>query len=463
MLRSFRDVPGPRGFAAHWDLFHRRYHYGEVLREIGVRYGDVARLPIAGVKTVLISHPDDIHAALASKAHYFRIFGQDVLRRLTPWGLLATEGQIHDDNRGKLMLAMRKVLTRRVPEITARACRRQLAAVRDGDVVDLHHMARSVALDVAASLLYPPADDDESSRLAHGDFWRLVSRKSAWLIGSPTAIQWGVLMASVPRTVRIVRLRRKMRRQVGAAIARARLRPRGGPDGDLLSLLVDGSEIGGPLREEYLADNILTMLLAGYETSQNAMAWALWEAAGDPSLQERLAAEAASLPDDPCAHESWMNDAHWTDATLREALRLYPSVWTLSRRAISDYRIGDYVFGAGTVFLTSQWVTHRDPRWFADPLLFDPGRWERERAAQVTEATAGRVGAAARPLFSYFPFGGGHRFCIGKATFEFEATMLLASFFREWTATPLPDCDPRPEFFITMRPSGPMRVRVRHR
>lgn len=462
-LRSFRDVPGPRGIAAHWDLFHRRYHYGEALREISDRYGDVARLPFVGNRTILLSHPDDIQAVIASKTQYFRIFGQDMLRRLTYWGILATEGQIHDDNRGRLMLAMRKVLARRVPEIAARACRRQLAGVRSGDIIDLDQVARDVALDVAASLLYPPDFDDAESRIGHGEFGRLVSRSSAWLLGFPPAIQWAAFMADLPRTVRAVRLQRRMRRQVGETIARARTSGPGGPKGDLLSLLVDGSEIGGPIAEEFLADNILTMLLAGYETSRNVLAWALWEAARDESLQTRLAAEAATLPDDPFAHEAWMNDAHWTDATLRESLRLYPSVWTLSRRAISDYRIGDFVFGAGTSFLTSQWVTHRDPRWFPDPLRFDPGRWEREREAQAAAASPGREAGPKRPSFAYFPFGGGNRFCIGKATFELEGTMLLAAFFRDWIAEPLPHCDPRPEFFATMRPAGPMRVRVRRR
>lgn len=462
-LRSFRDVPGPRDLAAHWDLFHRRYHYGEVLREVSDRYGDVARLPFIGSKTILLSHPDDIQAVIASKTQYFRIFGQDMLRRLTSWGILATEGQIHDDNRGKLMLAMRKVLSRRVPEVAARACRRQLSGMRNGDVVDLDHVARDVALDVAASLLYPPDFDDTASRIGHGEFGRLVSRSSVWLLGFPPAIQWAAFMMDLPRTVRAVRLQQQMRRQVGTTIARARASGQSGPQRDLLSLLADGSEIGGPMAQEFLADNILNMLLAGYETTRNALAWALWEAAHDESLQARLAAEGATLPDDPFAHEAWMNDAHWTDATLRETLRLYPSVWTLSRRAISDYRIGDYVFSAGTVFLTSQWVTHRDPRWFPDPLRFDPGRWERDRAAKAAAASPAREAGVKRPSFAYFPFGGGHRFCIGKATFELEGTMLLASFFRDWIAEPLPECDPRPEFFVTMRPAGPMRVRVRRR
>lgn len=135
-----------------------------------------------------------------------------------------------------------------------------------------------------------------------------------------------------------------MRAQVRSSIERARTTRAAGPHADMLSLLLDGSETGGPIAREFLADNMLNMLLAGYETSGNALGWALWETARDRSLQERVAAEGLALPDDPDAHESWMNGAHWTDATLRETLRLYPSVWTLCRQSVSDYRVGDHLF-----------------------------------------------------------------------------------------------------------------------
>lgn len=180
-------------------------------------------------------------------------------------------------------------------------------------------------------------------------------------------------------------------------------------------------------------------------------------------MQVKIAAEGGAVPADPGGHEVWMNGAHWTDATLREMLRLDPSVWTLCRQAVSEYRVGDYLFPAGTVFVTSQWVTQRDPRWFAAPLRFDPGRWEEERRQAVASAATGGEGAEKRPAFASFPFGGGNRFCSGKATFEFEGSMLLASFFRDWIAASLPDCEPQPKFFATMRADRPMWVRVRRR
>jgi cytochrome P450 len=458
-LRSMRGVPGPRSVAAHWDLYRRRYRYGEVLHELWTRYGDVVRVPFPGRDIVLLAHPDEIHAVLASKAHYFRIFGQDMLRRITPWGLVATEGQVHDENRARMMLAMRKILARCVPEMAARACRHRLAMLQDGDTIDVGSLARDVTLGVAMAILYPATDDTPPTRPDEGEFAARLSRSSAWLLGLPLPLQWGAFAIDTRGTLRALGFQRKFRRQVGEAIQRARSRTVAEAPGDMLSLLVHGSETGGPMPEEFLADNILNLLLAAYETSGNALAWAIWEASGRPAIQARIAEEGGTMPDDPGAHESWMNDAHWIDATLRETLRLYPSVWTLCRQALADYRVGEWLFPRGTVFMASQWVTQRDPRWFANPFRFAPERWEEERAALA----AGGSSNPKRPQFASFPFGAGNRFCIGKATFEFEGSMLLAAFFRDWIAEPVAECRPRPRFYATMRPDSPMMVRLRRR
>lgn len=242
-----------------------------------------------------------------------------------------------------MMLAMRKILARRVPQEAARSCRLHLADMRDGDVVDVARLARGVTLGVACSILTPPEDESPRARLHDAEVARLISSNSPWMLRFPSALQWASFLLDLPRTTRKLMILRRARRQVRDCIERARGRPAGDAPADMLSLLIDGSETGGPMPDEFLADNLLNMLLAGYETSGNSLAWALWATAGDRSLQDTIAAEGMTLPDDPSRHETWMNDAHWTDATLRETLRLYPSVWLLCRASISDYRVGDYL------------------------------------------------------------------------------------------------------------------------
>ena len=141
---------------------------------------------------------------------------------------------------------------------------------------------------------------------------------------------------------------------------------------------------------------------------------------------------------------------------------MYPSVWTTARRTLSDYHVGGYLLPKGTVVYASQWVTHRDPRWFPEPHQFRPERW---LSAESSPEAARWVGdpAVERPQFSFFPFGGGNRFCIGKTVFDEEASLLMGVFFSRWQATPEENCRPEPKFYVTMQPDRPMLVRIKRR
>ena len=466
-----QDVPGPMGWSAHYDLFRRRLDMGVVLREISQAHGDLARIPIPGAPKVLLSHPDDIQEVLATKAAMFRLFGQDLLRRLIPWGQIAIEGQVHDDNRSQLVLAMRKILSRRIPRLSLEQCQRGLAPLRDGDMLDLYQFARDVTLAMSSAALFPQAAERELTGHVDPDaFLKILSNTNAWLLGIPVVLQKMRHLAQLPHTLQMLRLRRRVHAQLRESIRLVRQRGASGPQADALTLLTDGSEIGGPLRDEFLADNMMTLLLAGYETGHNVLTWAMWEAAHREDLQTHLAEEGSRLSDDPEANNEWINTAPWTDAVVQEALRMYPSVWTLPRQSLFEYRLRDHLFDAGTIFYTSQWVTHRDPRWFPQPDRFQPERWleaaspsvkgEADSTSAVVEKPAGRV---KHHPFAFFPFGGGKRFCLGKAVFDFEAGLLLGSLFREWRLEPVQNCHPRPRFYVTMQPDPPPLVVLRRR
>lgn len=469
-FRRLRDVPGPTGLSAQYDLYRRRFEVGEVLREISQKYGDLARVPIFGQPKVLLSHPDDIQEVLATKAASFRLFGQDLLRDLIPWGVLAIEGPIHDENRSHLVLAMRKVLSRRVPELSLRQCLRSLASLQDGQVVDLYEFTRRVSLAMSATMLFPQeAEQVLLGRIDPDAFLKIVSDVDGWFPGIPKSLQKLVLLMRLPHTLRILRLQRRVQSQLRDAIRAVQSLTTSGPPADALTLLTDGSEVGGPLPAEFLTDNLMSLLLAGYETTANVVAWAMWEAAHREDLQTHLAAEGSQLSADPGENSEWINNASWTDATIQEALRMYPSVWILVREALFDYRLRDYLFERGTVFFTSQWVTHRDPRWFPQPDRFLPERWL-TAAERPPESAAGATGGGEpqttrekRHPFAFFPFGGGKRFCLGKSVFDFEGALLLGCLFREWRLEPVEGCHPRPRFFLTMQPNRSQLVVLRRR
>jgi cytochrome P450 len=460
---TIRDVPGPRSLGSKYEMFRRRHEFGHELRELSLQHGDFARLPFFGPPNVLLSHPNEVQEVLAVKAPYYRLRGQNLLGSLVPWGVLTTEGQIHDENRALLLLALRKVLSRRIPELTMLRTQQYLDSLRENETVALYAMTRSITLAVAASLLFPrEMQGVMTARLDDEDFLRMVSGLTAWLLSQPFSIRSIALLANLPGTLRTLSTSIRIQRQVRAAIAEARSQSVAAPHADALSLLTEGTEIGGSMPEQFLPDNLVTLLLAAYETTANVLAWALWETANHEDLRQRVSAEGDGISEDPRDNEQWINNAHWTDATIRETLRLYPSIWMLSRQALAPCRMRDYLFPAGTVFTVSQWVTHRDPRWFPDPLEFRAERWMPEAAGETTSESGGKE-AAHRSQFTYFPFGGGKRFCIGKAIFDHEASVLLGSFLRRWRPEPVEGCQPRPKFLVSMQPDRPMLVRLRKR
>lgn len=461
-LKRLSDIPGPRGIADQWSMYRRRYQMGHALREISQKYGDIARVPIAGDPKVLISHPDHVREIMVSNTQYFGLSGQDLLRRVVPWSLIAIEGQLHDEHRAMMLLTLRKILTRRILTTTIQRANQALSNLRDGDVIDLYQFSREVSLNIAASLLFPAeAGDEIVSGIDHKAFLDLMSQSNAWFLGMPLAFQNVCLLADLRHNLKIMATRRHVRQQLTDAIQSARSLSRTGPDADVLSLLTDGSEVGGRMREEFLEDNLLTILLASYDTTANTLAWALWEAAGRLALQDCISQEGSRLSDNAADNLEWSNSAVWTEATLQESLRMYPSVWATSRRSLSDYRLGDFLLPKNTFIYTSQWVTHHDPRWFPNPLEFRPERWEPESNPEASDRT--EKPAEERPQFSFFPFGGGKRFCIGKAIFDQEASLLLGSFFSRWEATQIEGCRPEPRFGVTLQPDRPMLARIKRR
>src|SRR5262249_12994988 len=150
------------------------------------------------------------------------------------------------------------------------------------------------------------------------------------------------------------------------------------------------------------------------ETTANALTWTWYLLSQNPDAEARLHDEIANVLAGRLPAFADLPNLRYAEMVLAEGMRFYPPAWAIWRRALADYRAGDYTIPAGAVILMSPYVTHRDPRWFADPDRFDPERWTAERAA-------------ARPKFSYFPFGGGARVCIGERFAWMEGVLLLVT------------------------------------
>jgi cytochrome P450 len=213
--------------------------------------------------------------------------------------------------------------------------------------------------------------------------------------------------------------------------------------GDLLSMLLLAREDNESMNDAQIRDEVMTIFIAGHETTALALTWAWYLLSQHPDVEQRLHEEVdAVTADDPLEEFAKLSV---TTAVVKEALRLYPPAWVLGRKAIRDTMIGGYPIARGSVVFASPYVTHRNPRWFAEPDAFRPERWE----------TLNDL-----PRFAYFPFGGGTRTCIGESFAWIEAVLALATFARRWRFTLPMGTRAELEPLVTIRPRVPIMMSV---
>jgi len=232
----------------------------------------------------------------------------------------------------------------------------------------------------------------------------------------------------------------------------ARRRAEGGAQRDLLGLLMSARDesTGEAMSDEQLRDEVLTMLLAGHETTANALSWTLYRLSQHPEADARLADELGGLSGSPRLEQ--LPGLSWTDAVLRETLRLHPPAWVESRLALEEDEIGGYRIPKGGFVFMSQYAIHRHPKLWVDPLRYDPTRFLPGQALCPD--------GSPRPKLAWFPFGAGPRKCIGEGFAMMEAKLIIASLARRFRFELAPGWQVREEPTVTLRPRGGLWMRV---
>jgi cytochrome P450 len=195
-----------------------------------------------------------------------------------------------------------------------------------------------------------------------------------------------------------------------------------------------------------LRDNVMTIFLAGHETVANALTWTFYLLSQNKREEHKLHEEVDSvLGLSPTAED--IPKLEYTEKVFAESMRLYPPAWAVGRQAIHDCKIGEYTIPAGSTVLMSQYLIHRDPRFFPEPERFNPERWTRETRANL-------------PRFSYFPFGGGPRACIGEPFAWTEGILAIASIARKWKMKLEAGHRIALKPLVTLRPKYGMRMKL---
>ena len=205
------------------------------------------------------------------------------------------------------------------------------------------------------------------------------------------------------------------------------------------------------MTDEQLKDEVMTIFLAGHETTANTLTWTLYLLAEHQQIGLRLQNELKSvLGTKKYPTMVDLPKLEYTKKIISESLRLYPPAWALGRQVIKDYRVEKYSIPAGSIILMSQYVMHRDKRYFYDSENFHPERWTDDFKKRL-------------PKFSYFPFGGGIRGCIGEPFALMEAIIIIATIWRKWDMQLVPSQKIALKPLITLRPKYGMRMRISRR
>jgi cytochrome P450 len=304
---------------------------------------------------------------------------------------------------------------------------------RDGETFDVAKEMMRVTLAIAGKTLF---DTDVESKADEVGVAVTEVLEGFWLNLLPGADYLQRL--PIPRLRRATNARRRLDALIYQMIADRRASGR--DHGDLLSMLIAAvdDEGAGGMTDQQVRDEAMTLLLAGHETTANALTWTLYLLSQNAAAEATLAAELDRVLAGRLPSTADLSNLPYTRRVLAESMRLYPPAWLIGRRAIGAYRIGDYDVPPRAIILMSPFVMHRDARFFPDPHTFNPERW-----------TAGFE--AALPKFAYFPFGGGARQCIGEQFAWMEGVLVLATIAQRWRLQLAPGQRIVPQPLVTLR------------
>ena len=409
------------------------------------KYGDIAHYKIGWNHIVFLNHPDYIREVLVVQNDTF-IKERTVQRSkmLLGEGMITAEGA---DHRMQRQVAQPAFHRQRIPEYAGTMVREAMRT-RDswkvGEQRDIAIDMMHLTLKIVAQTLFATDLCDEVHELA--DAINRIMGLYNFLVMLPAA-EW-LVHVRPPGLAAFVRARKRIDAMVYRMIEAHRRENR--DRGSLLDMMLAASPDRSESSERSLRDQVITIFLAGYETVANALSWTWYLLSQNPDCESRMRVEIdRELQGRTPAYED-IPRLRYVEMVLAESMRLYPPAWAMGRYARNDFQLGDYFLPAKTTVLISQFVVHRDPRFFPNPLRFDPERFTAEAKARRTK-------------FTYFPFGAGFRQCIGESFAWMEGVLVLATLAQRWKLRLVPEHRVEPEPLITLRPKFGMRMIVEER
>ncbi len=436
--------PGPKGRPIVGSLPDLRNRPLEFMTDCVRQFGDVTYMKIADRHVYLLADPDMIEELLVTGNRNF--IKPQLLKdagAVLGNGLLTSDGDFWLRQRRLAQPAFHRDRIAAYADLMVSFTRETLDTWEDGKPFDIHEEMMALTLNIVAKALFGADVSGKAAQVGEAlevALERFVDRLSLMRIFDRLPL---------PRNVRFRRKKGELDAIIYEIIESRR---RSGVDaGDLLSMLLQAQDLDGSrMNDLQLRDEVVTLFLAGHETTAISLTWTWYLLALNPGVADRLFEELDEVLGDRMPELDDLPRLLYTDMVMRESMRLYPPAWRVGREALVDCTIGGYDIPKGAQVIASQWVMHRDARYFDDPLEFRPERWEGDLKNRL-------------PKFAYFPFGGGPRRCIGDMFAMMEGVLLLAAIAREFRFELVRGQKVELWPSITLRPRGGVRVVGRRR
>ncbi len=435
-------VPGPAGLPVAGSLFAVRRDPIGFLTRISDEYGDSVLFRVGRNDVFFFRHPDHVRDVLVTHQHAFmKGRGLQWAKYFLGEGLLTSEGESHTRQRRLSQPAFHRQRIHSYGAVMTEYALRTRERWRAGQDLDLAREMMELTMAVVARTLF---DADVAGEAAN------IGRSLTTIIGlfHRFNLPFSELIQQLPlpSNIRFRRARARLDDTIYRMIAERR---KSGTDhGDLLSMLLlatDEEGDGTGMTDLQLRDEVMTLFLAGHETTANALTWTFYLLSQNPEAEKHLHTELAAVLGAKAPEVEDLPRLRVTEQVLAESMRLYPPAWALGRRAVRDVEIGGHRVPEGAFVVLSALVTQRDARFYPDPMRFDPERFAPEARG-------------ARPKFAYFPFGGGARQCIGEPFAWMEGTLILATIAQRWRLRLRAGQRVEPQPLITLRPRYGMRM-----
>lgn len=436
--------PGPGGriiFGNAWDLARDWMGF---LSHCARKYGDAVFFRFLGTPLCLLTRPEYIEYVLVTnQSNFVKSRDYRVLERVMGEGLLTAEGEAWRRQRRLVQPAFHHENIVEYGNVMVDCATHLIDGWRQGDARDIHAEMTRVTLEIVTRALFGASVLNRAADVAKG----LGSMMEEFTWHANLSF---ILPGFLPLPISL-KLRRGIRLldEVFYSIIRER-RASPADSNDLLGTLLGMRHSDGrPMSDSELRDEMMTLLLAGHETTAVALSWTWYLLAQNPETESRLHKELSEVLGGRKPDLSDIPRLRYADAVIRESMRLYPPAWGIGRKALAEFEVGDFRLPAGTNVFMMQWLTHRDPRYFPEPELFRPERWLTELA-----------NPANLPRFAYFPFGGGPRKCIGASFATMEAVLLLATIASRFQLRLAPDASVEILPSLTLRPRNGIKMLI---